>query len=77
MQTPLKRWRTETQLSAEDAARQVRVSLPTWSRWETGMRRVPAERVSDVVRITGLAPEIIRPDLADVFGAGPALTDSN
>jgi len=67
--TPLKKWRAAAQLSAEEAARQVRVSLPTWSRWETGSRRVPAERVNDVVRVTGLAPETIRPDLAGVFAA--------
>jgi len=69
MNTPLKDWRIRAQLSAEEAARQVRVSLPTWSRWETGTRRVAAERLNDVVRVTGLAPEVIRPDLAGVFAA--------
>jgi transcriptional regulator with XRE-family HTH domain len=67
MSTPLKEWRVAAQISAEEAARQARVSVPTWSRWETGMRRVPAERLNDVVRVTGLAPETIRPDLAGVF----------
>lgn len=31
--------------------------------------RVPAERIGDVARITGLAPEILRPDLFTKTGA--------
>jgi DNA-binding transcriptional regulator YdaS (Cro superfamily) len=32
---------------------------------------IPAERVGDVARVTGLSPAEIRPDLAAAFGAAP------
>ena len=69
MDTPLKSWREQEKLSAEDAAKEAGVSLPTWSRWETGSRRIPAERVPDVARVTGIAPSTLRPD---VFGEAAA-----
>jgi DNA-binding transcriptional regulator YdaS (Cro superfamily) len=34
-------------------------------RWERGERRIPPERVPHISRITGIAPELLRPD---VFG---------
>ncbi|MDQ0305303.1 transcriptional regulator [Ancylobacter polymorphus] len=63
MSTMLRTWRAEAQLDANSAATGVGVSLPTWSRWETGRRRVPAERVLDVERITGISRHDLRPDL--------------
>jgi len=69
MITPLKSWREQENLSAEDAAKRAGVSLPTWSRWETGSRRIPAERVPDVARLSGIAPSALRPD---VFGEATA-----
>lgn len=63
MSTLLKDWRASAKMSAEDAARQANVSLPTWSRWETGARRVPAERVVEIARVTGISRHELRPDL--------------
>jgi DNA-binding transcriptional regulator YdaS (Cro superfamily) len=36
-----------------------------WSRWENGHRQVPAERVLDIERLTGISRHDLRPD---VFG---------
>lgn len=69
MKTPLKTWRDGTKMPAEDAAREVGVALPTWSRWETGARRVPGGRVLDVERITGISRHDLRPD---IFGPSEA-----
>lgn len=69
MMTDLRTWRTGTGKSLEEAASAVGVSVPTWSRWETGMRPVPATRVADVERVTGVSRYVLRPD---VFGTAPA-----
>lgn len=63
MSTALKTWRVGAQLDAESAAREAGVSLPTWSRWETGRRRVPAERVPDLSKLTGIPMSDLRPDV--------------
>jgi DNA-binding transcriptional regulator YdaS (Cro superfamily) len=68
MSTALKAWRSRTQLDARMAATEVGVSLPTWSRWETGRRSVPAGRVLDVERITGVSRHDLRPD---IYGPAP------
>lgn len=33
-------------------------------------KRVPARRLAEVARITGIAPQVLRPDLAEIFAAG-------
>lgn len=63
MSTALKTWRTVAQIDAENAAKLAGVSLPTWSRWETGARKVPAERVPSLSRITGVPMHELRPDV--------------
>lgn len=47
----------------EAAGRLLGVSAVQMSRYETGARRVPAERVSQISRITGISPHILRPDV--------------
>lgn len=32
-------------------------------RYERGERKIPAERVHAITRITGIAPEVLRPDI--------------
>lgn len=68
MSTVLKTWRHEAQIDAETAANLAGVSLPTWSRWETGGRQIPASRVLDVEKLTGVSRHDLRPD---VFGDTP------
>jgi DNA-binding transcriptional regulator YdaS (Cro superfamily) len=41
------------------------ISAPQMYRYENGLRRFPANRVQAVSAITGIPPEILRPD---VFG---------
>lgn len=69
MSTLIKDWRKATGRKAEDVASEARVTLAMWSRWETGARRVPAERVVDIERITGISRHDLRPD---IFGEKPA-----
>lgn len=45
--------------SMASLARELDITRGAVSQWE----RVPAERVGDVSRITGLSPDVIRPDL--------------
>ena len=49
----------------EAASRLLGVSAVQLSRYESGARRIPAERVPAISRVTGIAPELLRPD---VFG---------
>ena len=68
MSTSLKAWRAKAQIDARSAAAEAGVSLPTWSRWETGQRRVPPVRVPDIERITGISRHELRPD---IYGPSP------
>ena len=43
------------------------------SQWD----RVPMDRVIAVSRVTGIAPDDLRPDLADIFGSKPADSPSS
>jgi DNA-binding transcriptional regulator YdaS (Cro superfamily) len=54
-------YRRECDLSLEQFARAFRVHKTTAMRWE--QKRVPAERVLDVERITGISRHELRPDL--------------
>lgn len=65
MSTALKSWRTRVDRTADDVAKEVGVTLAMWSRWETGNRQIPAGRVLDIERITGISRHDLRPD---VFG---------
>lgn len=68
MSTPLKTWRTSAEKSAEEVATAIGVTLAMLSRWETGVRRVPAERVLDIERVTGVSRHELRPD---IYGPAP------
>lgn len=63
--SPLKAWRKAANKNTEDAAREAGVTPAMWSRWENERRQVPAERVLDLERITGVSRHDLRPD---VFG---------
>ena len=63
MSTSLKSWRARVNRTADDVAKEAGVTLAMWSRWETGARRIPAERVIDIERITGIPRNELRPDV--------------
>jgi DNA-binding transcriptional regulator YdaS (Cro superfamily) len=59
--SPLRSFREGKNLSLEQLAEQFGVHKTTVMRWEG--RRVPAERVAEVERVTGLSRGHLRPDL--------------
>ena len=54
-------------LSQADFADLVGVSRPTVHRWEAGDRKIDTEKLPRVAEVTGLAPRILRPDLAELL----------
>jgi transcriptional regulator with XRE-family HTH domain len=62
----LKQFRESQQppLSQRAAAALVGVARETWARWESGKRRVDGDMLSTVAEKTGIAREILRPDLS-------------
>jgi DNA-binding transcriptional regulator YdaS (Cro superfamily) len=65
MTTSLKDWRAREKKAAEAVASELGVTPAMWSRWENGHRQIPAERVLEVERVTGISRHDLRPD---VFG---------
>lgn len=69
----IRTWRRGRKISIEAAGGLVGVSGVQWSRYKTGRRRIPAESLHTVSRVTGIPPEELRPDLASLVGlAGSA-----
>lgn len=62
-------WRAKQALSLEEAGALVGVSGVQWHRYETGARRISLDKLPAIARLTGIAPQELRPDLADIFGA--------
>jgi DNA-binding transcriptional regulator YdaS (Cro superfamily) len=60
-QNPLRKHRTDAGLTLDKLAERFGVNKSTVLRWEDG--RVPAERVLDVERTTGISRHELRPDL--------------
>lgn len=58
---PITRYRAASGISLTALARAFGVNKTTIMRWEDG--RVPAERVLDVERVTGIPRHELRPDL--------------
>jgi transcriptional regulator with XRE-family HTH domain len=65
MTSILKNWRTEAGMTQEQAAALAGVTNVAWHFWENGNRRLPAERVPILSKITGIPRDVLRPD---VFG---------
>lgn len=63
MRNHLRTWRTDCGLTLLQAAERFGVTEAMLSRWETGYRRIPAERVRDIARITGISRHHLRPDI--------------
>jgi transcriptional regulator with XRE-family HTH domain len=61
MSNALSQYREKHGLTLAQLAEQFGVQAPALYKWET--KRVPAERVLDVVRLTGIPAHELRPDL--------------
>jgi DNA-binding transcriptional regulator YdaS (Cro superfamily) len=68
--SPLRAYRTKAELSLERLAVRFGVNRSTLLRWEEG--RVPAERVLDVERETGVSRHDLRPDIYPRLAMPPA-----
>jgi DNA-binding transcriptional regulator YdaS (Cro superfamily) len=58
---PLRRYRRKAELTLDRLAVAFGVNKTTVMRWEEG--RIPAERVLEIERITGVSRHELRPDL--------------
>lgn len=66
---PLKIFR-ETQvppLTQDQLAALLGVSRATVNRWENGIRKIDEEKLPEVAEKTGIAPALLRPDLAKLM----------
>jgi DNA-binding transcriptional regulator YdaS (Cro superfamily) len=61
MQSALEKYRAATQTTLEQLGDILGVNKTTILRWEK--RRIPAERVSEVERVTGIPRQKLRPDI--------------
>lgn len=66
---PLKAYREsqKPRLTQKQLADLLGVKKATVSRWETGSRRLDETKLTAVAEKTGIAPEDLRPDLAELF----------
>ena len=62
----LRKWRGDKK--AEEVAAKLVVTPAMWSRWETGNRAVPGNRVLEIEALTGVSRHALRPD---IFGPAP------
>lgn len=69
---PLKEYRKREKLSQGELASQFGVVRETVARWETGVRKIDLDKLSEVSRVTGIAAEKLRPDLAPFVNAEAA-----
>jgi len=61
MSNAITRYREKHKLTLAQLAERFGVQAPALYKWET--KRVPAERVLDVVRLTGIQAHELRPDI--------------
>jgi DNA-binding transcriptional regulator YdaS (Cro superfamily) len=60
---PLRGYRAAKGISISRLAARLCIDKGTLSRWETGRFRIPAERVLEIERLTGVARHLLRPDI--------------
>lgn len=70
---PLKAFRESQRppLSQRALADMLDVSTAAVSRWEAGKRQPDADRLKVIQEKTGIAPKVLRPDLAELVSGGP------
>ena len=55
--------------AAASLARELRVPDVYVLRWANGTQKPTGQNLANLIRATGLPPEVLRPDMADVFKA--------
>jgi transcriptional regulator with XRE-family HTH domain len=70
----IRAWRKERNITIDAAGELLGVSGVQWSRYETGKRRVPAESVLALSKLTGIPAHELRPDVFPV-PSGPSITE--
>lgn len=71
MDNPLIRYRADRNLSQKAFAERLGIAAPVLCKWET--KRIPAERVLEIERRTGISRHELRPD---IFGPPPPAPQS-
>lgn len=66
---PLETFRSAREMSRPELAGLLGVSAPTVHRWESGARKIDTDILPRVVEVTGIPASLLRPDLAELFGA--------
>lgn len=66
---PLRAFRDEQKprLTQRELAALLGVRRTTVARWETKARKIDRERLLKVSEVTGIAPALLRPDLAELM----------
>jgi hypothetical protein len=59
-------WRKTQKQNAKVISKAMGINQSTWSRWERGTLRVPAERVPKLSMLTGIPRHELRPDIFPV-----------
>jgi transcriptional regulator with XRE-family HTH domain len=59
----LKQWITERGLTQAEAAKLLKADQSSVSRWTSGERKVPPNKVTHVSKVTGIPPYQLRPDI--------------
>lgn len=62
---PLKSFRVGRGLSRAEMADLLKVSVPTYFRWETGERQPDEKRLPFISKVTGIPAKELRPDLVE------------
>lgn len=69
---PLRKYRAHRGLKLQDLANLVGLSSAALSRYENGRRRIKPVHIKKIAGATGISAAALRPDLAELFGAGEA-----
>jgi transcriptional regulator with XRE-family HTH domain len=67
MTHPLKTYRDEEKLTQRGLGQLLGVSRTTVARWESGARKTGRDLLPKIAEKTGIAPRILRPDLAELL----------
>jgi transcriptional regulator with XRE-family HTH domain len=70
MTHPLAQYRHDKELTQDALANLLGVTKSAVSRWESGGRKIDLEKVPAVSAKTGIPPQELRPDLAELLKDG-------
>ncbi|WP_363311541.1 YdaS family helix-turn-helix protein [uncultured Devosia sp.] len=73
--SPLRAHRQSEGLTLEALSSRLGVNKSTLMRWEDGSVPIPADRIVEVERATGISRHDLRPDLSRIFVEPPQTVD--